>query len=385
VQRRHSLQTAHRKKHKAHGGVEAQTLKRVFISDCEGPISRNDNAFELTAHFVPSGDKLFTVISRYDDVLADVLKRPGYNPGSTLKLVLPFLKAYGVTDALMREFSSHNLVLIYGVKDTLGYIRKIAVSYIVSASYEHYMKALCQTLGFPYEDTYCTRLSLDRYHLSGEERAKLQETAREIIEMPVVDIPANAQFMKDLSERDRGIVSRLDEIFWKEITCTDCGRIFSEVNPMGGSEKADAIREIVEKTGVSLADVLYVGDSITDVDAFRLVRESDGLTVSFNGNQYAIKHAEIAVLSENSVVTAVIADVFFRLGREQALRLVEDWSREKLKRSSVNVTLLGYLFDLYPDVLPKVKIITKENMEVLTKESSEFRKKVRGEAIGRLG
>jgi energy-converting hydrogenase A subunit R len=154
---------------------------------------------------------------------------------------------------------------------------------------------------------------------------------------------------------------------------------------MGGSEKADAIREIVEKTGVSLADVLYVGDSITDVDAFRLVRESDGLTVSFNGNQYAIKHAEIAVLSENSVVTAVIADVFFRLGREQALRLVEDWSREKLKRSSVNVTLLGYLFDLYPDVLPKVKIITKENMEVLTKESSEFRKKVRGEAIGRLG
>jgi energy-converting hydrogenase A subunit R len=154
---------------------------------------------------------------------------------------------------------------------------------------------------------------------------------------------------------------------------------------MGGSEKADAIREIVEKTGVSLADVLYVGDSITDVDALRLVRENGGLTVSFNGNQYAIRNAEIAVLSENSVVTAVIADVFCRLGREQALRLVEDWSREKLKHSSVNAALFSHLFDLYPDVLPKVKIITKENMEILTKESSEFRKKVRGEAIGRLG
>jgi hypothetical protein len=31
------------------------------------------------------------------------------------------------------------------------------------------------------------------------------------------------------------------------------------------------------------------------------------------------------------------------------------------------------------------KIVTKENMESLIKESSEFRKKVRGVAIGRLG
>jgi hypothetical protein len=35
--------------------------------------------------------------------------------------------------------------------------------------------------------------------------------------------------------------------------------------------------------------------------------------------------------------------------------------------------------------LPKVKIITSKNKEELAKESSEFRKKVRGEAVGRLG
>ena len=44
-------------------------MKNIFISDCEGPISKNDNAFELTAHFIPEGDKLFTNISKYDDVL----------------------------------------------------------------------------------------------------------------------------------------------------------------------------------------------------------------------------------------------------------------------------------------------------------------------------
>ena len=80
-------------------------MKRVFISDCEGPISKNDNAFELAANFIPNGDKLFTNISKYDDVLADVLHKTGYTAGSTLKLIIPFFKAYGVKDKQMEEFS----------------------------------------------------------------------------------------------------------------------------------------------------------------------------------------------------------------------------------------------------------------------------------------
>jgi len=130
---------------------------------------------------------------------------------------------------------------------------------------------------------------------------------------------------------------------------------------------------------------MYVGDSITDVDAFRLVREKGGLAVSFNGNEYAIKNAEIALLSENAIVTAIVAEVFLRLGKDRVLQLVEGWSREKLKQSEANAALLTSFFDMYPEVLPKAKIITSKNKEILTKESREFRKKVRGEAIGRLG
>jgi energy-converting hydrogenase A subunit R len=360
-------------------------VKRVFISDCEGPISKNDNAFETASHFIPNGDKVFTVISRYDDVLADILKRPNYNAGSTLKLIVPFLKAYDVTDNKMREFSAKTLVLVSNIKNTLRYVRSVAYAFIVSTSYEHYMKALCQALDFPYEDTYCTRISIDKYHVTREEKNKLKKTAKEISRMPIIEIPLNAKSMKDLSERDQETIQRLDEIFWKEIACTDCGRIFSEINPVGGSEKAESIKDIVQKTGVTLADVMYSGDSITDVEAFRLVRENSGLTVSFNGNQYAIKAAQIAVLSENSIVTAVIADVFSRFRRRQALSLVENWNRQALEKSPVDQTLKDSLFRLYPTKLPKVKIITSENMEILAKESSKFRKKVRGVTIGRLG
>ena len=160
-------------------------MKRAFISDCEGPISKNDNAFEVTSHYVPDGDKLFTVISRYDDVLADVLKRPGYKAGDTLKLILPFLNAYDLTDQKTQEFSAQSLVLIPNVKDTLQYVRNIAHAFIVSTSYEHYIKALCQALNFPYENTYCTEVSMDKYHVTEEEKNKLREFAREISQMPL--------------------------------------------------------------------------------------------------------------------------------------------------------------------------------------------------------
>jgi energy-converting hydrogenase A subunit R len=45
---------------------------RIFVTDCEGPISKNDNAMELAASFVPQGERFFSLLSKYDDFLADV-------------------------------------------------------------------------------------------------------------------------------------------------------------------------------------------------------------------------------------------------------------------------------------------------------------------------
>jgi len=360
-------------------------VKRVFVSDCEGPISKNDNAFEVTAHFVPNGDKLFTIISKYDDVLADVLKRHGYHAGDTLKLILPFLKAYDVTDRRMRGFSAQNLFLITNSKDTLQHVRSVASAFIVSTSYEHYIRALCKALDFPYENTFCTMLNIDKYPLAVQEKSTLKEIAREIAQMPLVNMPPTAKSLKDFSSRDQETIKRLDDIFWNEIASMSLGEIFAEVKPVGGSQKAEAIEKAVRTARAALEDVMYVGDSITDVEAFQLVRDNGGLTVSFNGNQYAIRSAEVAVLSENSTATAVVADLFCKMGKQQTLQVLENWNRMSLQKSTVSKPLLDRLLTLYPDALPKVQIVTAENMETLAKESSEFRKKVRGEAIGRLG
>jgi energy-converting hydrogenase A subunit R len=360
-------------------------LKRVFVSDCEGPISKNDNAYELTAHFVPDGDRFFSIISRYDDVLADIVKKRGYNAGDTLKLILPFLKAYDVTDENMEAFSEQNLLLIAGTKETLKHIMDKAEAFIVSTSYEHYIRALCKATGFPFKNTYCTRLCIDKYTVTAQEKTKLKAIAKEIAAMPMITILSGAKSLKDFSSKDQETLKRLDEIFWKEIPTMGCAKIFYEVTTVGGEQKAQAIRDIAEKRQVPLSSVMYVGDSITDVQAFQLVRENGGLTVSFNGNNYAVKNAEVSVMSENNVVTAVLADVFLNRGKAETLQMAQNWNPESLNQSPANPSLLKRFFALFPKTLPKVQIVTRANMESLSKESSEFRKKVRGEAVGKLG
>jgi energy-converting hydrogenase A subunit R len=359
-------------------------MKKVFISDCEGPISKNDNAYEITSQFIPNGNQLYAVISRYDDVLADVLKRPNYKAGSTLKLILPFLRAYDVTDRKMQEFSRARLALVAGARETIQNIRSKAYTFIVSTSYEHYIRALCQALDFPFENTYCTKVCIDKYRMMDLEKKHLRQFAEEIAQMHVINIRLGLECPQYFTSRDQETIQRLDEVFWKEILSSRSGRIYSDVDPMGANKKADAIEDVVEKVKTQLADVMYVGDSITDEEALQLVRKGDGLTISFNGNQYAVKNAEVAILSENSIPIAIIADVFSRSGKQKALKIAEDWNVKTLK-SQVSPDLLESFLRFQDDKSWKVEVVTSENVEELARESNEFRRRVRGEAIGSLG
>jgi len=360
-------------------------VRRAFISDCEGPISKNDNALEIMSHFVPNGDKIFAVTSRYDDALADILKRAGYKAGDTLKLILPFLKAYDVTDRKMREYCAKNLILIMNAKESMQHILSIAPTYIVSTSYEHYIKALCRKMKFPFKNTYCTRLSLDQYRIDTKEKTQVKNLAQLIAKMPIFEVPPDAKSLKELPESVQSTIEELDDIFWEQIAEMRIGTIYSEINPVGGFEKADALAEIAKKMGLALSDVMYVGDSITDEEAFKLVKENDGLTVSFNGNRYAINNSEIALISNDSIATAIVADVFIRGGKEKTRELIANWNPQTIRESSADPSLINKFLKTHVQDLPKAKIITRENMQKLAEESSKFRKKVRGIVTGELG
>ena len=359
--------------------------KRVFISDCEGPISKNDNAFELTSHFIPNGSRLFTFISRYDDIQADIVKRRGYKAGDTLKLILPFLRAYGLSNSLVTTFSSRNLLLMPGARKMLEYVSSSMPSYIVSTSYQQYMHALCDVVGFPFDNVRCTQLDLDRHQMDYQEKAEVKRLAEEIIKLPMIETPVNAQSLIDFSKKLQDTVRRLDEIFWEELPSMKASRMMLEVNPVGGSEKAAVIADIASELGLTLDNVMYVGDSITDVEAFRLIRQGGGLTLAFNGNSFAVREAEVAVLSENALTTAVIAEVFNRFGKDGVVSVAKEWKRERVEELDLHMPLKESFLKSFKREFPRVKVVTSGNMERLMQESSSFRRSVRSEAIGRLG
>jgi len=364
-------------------------MSRQFNTDCEGPISKNDNAQEFCADVLPEGGAFFARISAYDDYLADVVRRPGYKAGDTLRLILPFLRAYGADNDALEAFSAGHILLMPGARETLAHVGARMPSFIVSTSYSPYIRALCVVLGFPAENAYSTDLDLDRYVLPDDEVVRLKALVSEVLSLPMIELPPDATCLEDLSSEVQAAVGRLDEIFWAEIPDMVSGRMLSEVNPVGGYEKARAIQDSVGRTGNDLADVMYVGDSITDVQAFDLVREGGGVSVSFNGNRYALRSAEIACIADHTLILAILADVFVSGGRAGILELIDTWPAGKdspaLCRANVDSALAERLFQQYPNELPTVEIVTDANRDDLIAESERVRKSVRGEEIGRLG
>ncbi len=342
--------------------------QRVFISDCEGPISKNDNAFELAEHFIPEGGPLFKLLSRYDDVLAYILQRPSYSAGYTLKLLIPFLKAYGATNESITLFSRKNMLLIRDARVSLRQIQQNLPAYIVSTSYSPYIDALCTVLAFPKEHTFSTHLDLDAFSLATEEMKMLQALRAEMLNCPSIDIPDGAKDLEDLPLSSRRTVERLDAIFWGELPKTAVREMLEEIHPIGSAEKARAVADVIEDLSLSGDRVFYVGDSITDAEVLRMVRDSGGVAVSFNGNRYAVEQAEISVLSDSLLPIAKLVEVFSRGGRDEVLDFTKRESSDPLS-----------------PVFHTVSLIAFENLEETSNASMAFRRKVRGETIASLG
>jgi energy-converting hydrogenase A subunit R len=350
---------------------------RIFVTDCEGPISKNDNAMELAASFVPQGEAFFSLLSKYDDYLADVEKRPGYKAGDTLRLILPFLKAFGATDKRIEEFSRANILLMPGAQETLRFVRERMPAFIVSTSYEPYIKALCEVIDFPFEAAYCTALALDRYPIPKEEEGYLRQVAGEIVRMPMIDWGSG---LANLPEAGRRVVQRLNQIFWEELAGMQINRVLEEVDPVGGEAKAAAVRTILQRNGAEVSEVMYVGDSITDFQALEMVKAGGGLALSFNGNSYAIKAAHVACLGRDTKIISICAQLFAAGGAEGVMALLPHWGKAILRSAGVAAEQLAHLA---PDV--EIGVITPDNQARWTERSQQFRKQIRGVRIGSLG
>jgi energy-converting hydrogenase A subunit R len=123
---------------------------------------------------------------------------------------------------------------------------------------------------------------------------------------------------------------------------------------------------------VAGSDVMYVGDSITDVPPLESVREWGGVSLSFNGNAYALAAAEFAAASPDAAVIGDLAEAFAGDGRQGVEHAVRAWPRPKK--------------GVVPTGRARACVgIVEEELKALAEASAMLRRSVRGERVARLG
>lgn len=278
--------------------------KEVCCWDLEGPISIIDFAAEIGKLL---GDKskfnlkkfdmgaFFTMISNYDDYIIEVpgvketLNILDYQPGDTLSIMAPLYTAC-YTDKELIKLAKSNLGLLPGCRELINILHKDWEIFVISTSYSHFAHNVTTSLDISKDHVYCTDLNI----------RGLKKGLHNIEED--VETLLNVIFQKYLNNNKdlNSVIEDLNNFFWmgKE---TDYIRVMNKVKVRGGKRKENAIEDISRRTGKAISEMIVLGDSITDINMLQRVRDEGGIAISFNGNRFSLKRANIAVTTLNSL------------------------------------------------------------------------------------
>lgn len=276
----------------------------IFVFDLEGPLSPMDHAAEAMRIIGnklgrPDFFNLFQMVSLYDDELT-LEGKPGYNPGDTLRLIAPIVSTQ-LSDEELVEISDE-AALTPGAKDLMATLDMDDV-YVASTSYQQHAYTVAEKLGIDLQHVNCTLLPKykDFPYLEG-----------------LLDI-----FQKYKKSDMQTVKRDLDALFWGEMDYD-----YLKTKVCGGQRKLDVVEQISQERDVAASDFIAVGDSITDINMLSGVKKAGGIAVSFNGNQYSVPKANLAISSLSLMALRPIVDE-----HPDVWAFVKEWNyvQDKLK------------------------------------------------------
>ena len=282
----------------------------LICFDLEGPLAPQDNAYELMKLF-PSGDRIFEVISRYDDLLT-LEGRENYEPGDTLALIVPFLAYHGIKEEQI-GIMGQRAALTPGASELVSKLRTHGWQvFCASTSYEQYATGVTQRLGIPTQNVACTSFPLNKISqsLTQDDFTLLEEMEKQIPNLS--------------SMVDDDIKKLLDHFYWQELPQTQSGKMVTEVKPIGGTRKVKALEHFAAKTGEPLSHWVAVGDSITDFNMLQAVDNAGGLAISFNANEYALPYSTMSLASTRLDDLWVILETWDKGERSAVEKMVKE-------------------------------------------------------------
>ncbi len=379
-------------------------MLKVICFDLEGPLSPQDNAYEITA-LIENGHKIFEVLSRYDDILT-IEGREGYEPGDTLSLIVPFLLYHGISERDIRGVSD-TAKIVDGVDYTVSKLKSLGWEiFVISTSYQQHAFNMGRRIRIPRDRIYCTKFPLDKYReeAMGIDFSLIEDVENDILK-ELYPNPDNSERTRKISFQEIFVPNqssalirvkrRLDKFFYKDILKTGIGKFMKGVKVIGGQRKVDAVYKISERTGVPLSRIVAVGDSITDYKMLNEVRSKGGLSIVFNGNEYAIPYANIGMASSDMRFILVLLNAYMQGGREKVIETVNFWEKEREKFSGnagkipediVSADIIDFIKKRSSNKnssLPYfhcLENLNKEKQEEIIKIHKKFRALVRGDA-----
>jgi len=367
-------------------------VPRVFTAafDLEGPLSPQDNAYEVM-HLIKGGSSLFEVISSYDDYLA-LRNKPGYEPGDTLKLIVPFLLVNGITERDILNVSK-GAKLVDGAKELITWLKDDAWNvHVISTSYEQHAHNIASQLGVDVENVHCTRFPLDSFSQI------LREPEVELIEKIQAEILSFSSTIDDAaSPKFAALVSQLDEFFFEKAPSTRMGEIFDSVTVVGGQRKVQAALAASGGT-MRMRETAAIGDSITDYKMLEGIKNAGGLSVAFNGNTYALPYAEIGMACVDIRPLHLMLAEFKAGGLKSALNLAAVWEEQGrdfcrepwlIPARALSPKLKRFLVAASdPKVCPRFHVLehrTEQELLHIAETHANFRNFVRGQETAQLG
>jgi energy-converting hydrogenase A subunit R len=352
---------------------------RYIICTCWGFLTRSQDIKYLCKRFIDDGEHFFDVLERYDKLTSYVLNREDATSGSYYKWCVPFLKAYGATDALIHKYSVEGLEMMPNSARTMKYISNLMPTYITTAVFEHCMMEILERLDSPLCQYVCSKLCIDQSMMGRSESRKLRDIAEEICKLKVPDTFYELNVPMELRDEDVKIIKLLDTIINETIPDWGAMALMESTEAVTSHKKAYRMLDIRRLTAIDLDCTMYVGSSSTDFQPLDLVRDAGGLSIAFNGEDFAVRGCNVAILSSDTTVVSIFASVFMDKGPLAAYELAENWSRDYLVNTDFpDVNLIKTFLREHPDDLPEVYAVDDDNVEEISKRSEEYRKTLLG-------
>ena len=366
--------------------------KRVACWDLEGPISKIDFAADIGRLLKNKKElglekydmaEFFFMISLYDDYLIDTpgLKQKlgikDYQPGDTLRLMAPlYVVAFSNNELI--NLAKNDLGILSGISDLMPILRKNWEIFVISTSYTQFAYQVTHKLGIKEENVYCTNFPIKELKSFFSNIKGDIDTLVKKIFQKYLDNQKNLEYVLD----------DLNNFFWEE-NLSDYVKIMNKIKVRGGKRKELAVEDISNRTGIPISKMIAIGDSITDINMLDRLNKEGGIAISFNGNKFSLKYANIALTTINGLGILPIFNNYDNIDN-----FLTQWeSKFKSFENNPNLIPKNFISDVCRDYFIKYDFIPKiynlknksiQNIDKIIKEQEYMRKVVRGWS-GRLG